>query len=441
MSRGCRSRLPRHEPRTAARPAPRRHGAGRCRTRARRAAGAALAGVLGRAHAGHDDQRARRRRLGDRLPQRRLLRARARAARRRGPAARVRDPHDALAPARPPPPARARRRSPSTARSSARASTTAARRAARSIASSCWRARARLLGPWFADAVRTTTSGARTASRSRRSDERDAYKPGAAPAPREARRADAARAPAARAGLAHVRAGARSRPPRRSSRRSSQPQTLAGLRHRPRALHRRAPRRARRADVRDRGLHRAAAARAGDHLRGYVTVDAAAAARRRRRRARRTTSPSLNETDGPLRPRRAAGRARRRDPLAALARRPTRATSWAAASTGCCSTSTTARRYLRAAGTWDDMPLTLERPIAARAQGPAAFWGGERPESSMLIQIADAPRGHERALRRGRHRLGAQRPRRGDHARARRALGARRRGGAARSAARSRPRS
>ena len=46
--------------------------------------------------------------------------------------------------------------------------------------------------------------------------------------------------------------------------------------------------------------------------------------------------------------------------------------------------------YLRAAGTWDDMPLTLEQ--AYRSQGRKAqhaFWGEERPESSMLAQIAE----------------------------------------------------
>jgi hypothetical protein len=45
--------------------------------------------------------------------------------------------------------------------------------------------------------------------------------------------------------------------------------------------------------------------------------------------------------------------------------------------------------YLRGAGTWDDMPVTLEQ--AYRSQGrkaQQAFWGDERPESSMLKQIA-----------------------------------------------------
>ena len=46
--------------------------------------------------------------------------------------------------------------------------------------------------------------------------------------------------------------------------------------------------------------------------------------------------------------------------------------------------------YLRAAGTWDDMPVTLEqayRSLGRKAQ--QAFWGEERPESSMLAQIAE----------------------------------------------------
>lgn len=45
--------------------------------------------------------------------------------------------------------------------------------------------------------------------------------------------------------------------------------------------------------------------------------------------------------------------------------------------------------YLRAAGNWDDMPMTLEtayRSAGRRAQ--QAFWGDERPSSSMLHQIA-----------------------------------------------------
>jgi hypothetical protein len=47
------------------------------------------------------------------------------------------------------------------------------------------------------------------------------------------------------------------------------------------------------------------------------------------------------------------------------------------------------RAFLRAAGTWDDMPVTLEqayRSMGRKAQ--EAFWGDERPESSMLHQIA-----------------------------------------------------
>jgi hypothetical protein len=45
--------------------------------------------------------------------------------------------------------------------------------------------------------------------------------------------------------------------------------------------------------------------------------------------------------------------------------------------------------FLRAAGTWDDMPLTLDagyRSIGREAQ--AAFWGSGRRDSSMLLQIA-----------------------------------------------------
>lgn len=46
--------------------------------------------------------------------------------------------------------------------------------------------------------------------------------------------------------------------------------------------------------------------------------------------------------------------------------------------------------YLRAAGTWDDMPVTLEQAYrSAGRKAQQAFWGDERPESSMLAQIAD----------------------------------------------------
>ena len=45
--------------------------------------------------------------------------------------------------------------------------------------------------------------------------------------------------------------------------------------------------------------------------------------------------------------------------------------------------------YLRAAGTWDDMPVTLEQAYrTAGRKAQQAFWGDERPESSMLAQIA-----------------------------------------------------
>jgi hypothetical protein len=45
--------------------------------------------------------------------------------------------------------------------------------------------------------------------------------------------------------------------------------------------------------------------------------------------------------------------------------------------------------FLRAAGTWDAMPLTLgvaDRSIGSEAQ--AAFWDSARHDSSMLVQIA-----------------------------------------------------
>jgi len=45
--------------------------------------------------------------------------------------------------------------------------------------------------------------------------------------------------------------------------------------------------------------------------------------------------------------------------------------------------------YLRAAGTWDDMPISLETAYrTAGRQAQQAFWGDEHPDSSMLHQIA-----------------------------------------------------
>ena len=50
--------------------------------------------------------------------------------------------------------------------------------------------------------------------------------------------------------------------------------------------------------------------------------------------------------------------------------------------------------YLRAAGTWDDMPVTLEQAYrTAGRKAQQAFWGEERPESSMLAQIAQRTAG------------------------------------------------
>ena len=47
------------------------------------------------------------------------------------------------------------------------------------------------------------------------------------------------------------------------------------------------------------------------------------------------------------------------------------------------------RHFLRAAGTWDDMPLTLEGAYrSAGRQAQEAFWGSGREDSSMLVQIA-----------------------------------------------------
>jgi hypothetical protein len=45
--------------------------------------------------------------------------------------------------------------------------------------------------------------------------------------------------------------------------------------------------------------------------------------------------------------------------------------------------------FLRAAGTWDEMPLMLEGPYRSLGRhAQAAFWGSGRDDASMLVQIA-----------------------------------------------------
>ncbi|MGH2920175.1 MAG: hypothetical protein ACRDLS_16480 [Solirubrobacteraceae bacterium] len=56
------------------------------------------------------------------------------------------------------------------------------------------------------------------------------------------------------------------------------------------------------------------------------------------------------------------------------------------------------RAYLRAAGTWDDMPISLETAYrTAGRQAQQAFWGDEHPNSSMLHQIAGRAESDEHA--------------------------------------------
>ena len=76
-----------------------------------------------------------------------------RAARRRRPAARVRDRHDALAPARRPPPARRPTCSPSTAPSAAAAARQRSERARHAGPRAAADAGRALLGDWFPDGV------------------------------------------------------------------------------------------------------------------------------------------------------------------------------------------------------------------------------------------------------------------------------------------------
>ena len=207
----------------------------------------------------------RRRRLGHRLPQRRLLPARAGRERdvddlRLAFAILTTHWHALGRPAA----ARRRRRRRSTARSARdRFVDGRAPRAGRSTASSCSRAPARLLGDWFADAY-ADDDAARLGHRVR-----------------DRRRSAPPTTPSS--GSRWPRLGAATRPrPRRPSeqiwhtyppvempsadgrhRRAHAARDVAGLRQRARALHAAAPRRAGGPDVRDRGRrrHRARAAR------------------------------------------------------------------------------------------------------------------------------------------------------------------------------------
>ena len=249
------------------------------------------------------DQRARRGRLGDRLPQRRLLRAPARAARRRGPADRLRDPHDALASARPPPPARARRARLSSrvlSRADPRQRPHAARDAGPRAALRRRRAPDRPLvsGGLPRRRAARARDRLRDAGRARRLQAR------VPPAPRQARRADAARA---------RRATSRSGTPTTRSRSTSAPRTLAAL-ARPETWPDYASDLGRFTAVRSGGLAgqtfeieviSALTPRTPAILRGYVSVDALLHARRPRGRAR-ALRRAPQRAHGPLRPRPAA---------------------------------------------------------------------------------------------------------------------------------------
>ena len=136
-------------------------------------------------------------------------------------------------------------------------------------------------------------------------------------------------------------------------------------------------RRAARPDVRDRGRRQHAHRAAGLHARLRDDHDARDARTTRRRcaagsRRSRTAWPATARTSRARCPR-AASRS------SASTSRPTAGTSWAPATTGCCSTRYEGKAWVQAAGTWDPMPWHLDKAYQrGRQRGPARVLGPAR---------------------------------------------------------------
>jgi hypothetical protein len=158
-----------------------------------------------------------------------------------------------------------------------------------------------------------------------------------------------------------------------------QPERWPGRRGRGRALHRAAPRRPGRPDLRDRDRRDPGAARARLHPRLRHRHARPAPRRRRPRRVRRRADGRRRRTGGPRR--------RRRPPRVELTthvghflgRGLSRLLVW----------EDDQGAWLRDVGSWDPLPAELAAPY--RFAGEAAqhaFWGPDKPDQSMLVQIA-----------------------------------------------------
>ena len=330
----------------------------------------------------------RRGALGDRLPERGLLPPGTRRARRRRPASRLlRADHLLAARARPAP--APRRSAGVSARRSGRARFSTTNSAARDARppTSCSQGAARLLGDWFpeayADDARRGWGIAFTSP-----GDRAGYDPGHRMALARLGRLTPERAPRRRADVAHLSGGRDARGGR--GRRGAHRSRRRGPTTRPRSA---ASRRC------------AAAASTGRHSRSRSPPGQKGAARSSRAATSRSRAcvtaadPAALAAwvealeDGLARygvdepaavpgRRHGAGRARPDDPR--------RATSWARATTGCCSSPTAGTAWVRAAGTWDPMPWPINQAyrIAGR-DAQHAFWGqGNLVAKSLLHQLA-----------------------------------------------------
>ena len=361
------------------RPRHRRNG-----PRSRRRAPGARPGPLP-PHAGVIDRATRRRSLGHRLPQRDAPPAPGGPARPERPSPGAHDPHDLLGPARAPA-ARRARRPPLPPRVRAPAPEGHRQRAAGHAGPGLPARRCRA-------AARRLVRGRRGRPRAPRLGHRLPHgrrprgaRPDDPAAGRARRSAHAAGAPAVRPGVAHLRA--RPRGVGRGRRRAAHAaRGVARLRDRAGPVHPAAAGWARGADLRDRDHDplRAPLPRLHPRLRDdHAPGDG--------RRARRTARVGRHAErgDGPHRPRRADRRSRTTRPRwPASTSRRTRVTSWASARNRLVLYEHEGASWLRAAGTWDEMPFPLDQ--AYRRVGrdmQARFWGEGDAATSMLHQIA-----------------------------------------------------
>ena len=328
------------------------------------------------------DRRPRRRALGHRLPQRRLLPARPAGARGRRPALRVQRADHVLVPQGPePPPARHRPPGvpPRVRRRALRQRRPPLPRSARARRE---RPHRRLVPRGLR---RPGPQGLGHRVRDPRGPGR--VQPRVPPQAGQGRRADGRIGAAGPAGVAHLRP--RRGPVRRGPDRRHHPAgDVAGVRERDRSLHAAAPRRPAEPDVRDRGGGRYGQAPPALDARLRDDHDA-----RHPRRPEGAAQLVRGPRGGHEGTRRAADRARgRRAGRRLRPHDPRAATSWAPATTASSCTRSTARPTCAPPARGTRWPWHLDKAYQSQGKDAQhAFWGvGEDPELSMLHQIGIA---------------------------------------------------